>query len=108
MPVISEPQHAILGAATAGFNTLVAAVAGKRILVENYNLSSAGVVLHRWFSGTTTALTGTANYTTTSYVNSGYCPSGHFMTAAGESLVGSMSASVVLQGHLTYRLVGTL
>jgi hypothetical protein len=108
MPQMSDPQFALVAAGSSGFNTLVAAVAGKKIRVEGYILSAANTVSYRFFSGTTTGLTGTLLGAANGYYQAANNPNGHFETAAGSALTGSLSAAVNVQGHMTYRLVGTL
>jgi hypothetical protein len=108
MPQMSDPQFALVAAGSSGFNTLVAAVAGKKIRVESVFLSTANTVSYRFFSGTTTGLTGTLLGAANGYYAAPSSLNGHFETAAGAALTGSLSTAVNVQGHMVYRLVGTL
>jgi hypothetical protein len=106
MPAQSEPQYAILHAPTTGQNALVSGVTGCKIRVHNYVVSAAGTVSLRFFSGTTTALTGTLLGAANGSYSAPYSPVGHFETASGAALYGSLSATQAVSGFLTYSLIG--
>jgi hypothetical protein len=106
MPARSEPQSALIAAGSSGFTTLVAAVTGRAIKVHSYNFSAGGTVSYRFFSGTVTGLTGTFLGAANGYYASGHSPGGHFETAAGAALTGSLSANQNIQGCLVYTLEG--
>jgi hypothetical protein len=103
---ISDPQYGILHAAATGQNVLVAAVTGRKIRVHSYVYSAAGTVSVRFFSGTTTALTGTLLGAANVFYASPHSSMGHFETASGAALYGSLSATQAVSGYLTYSLVG--
>lgn len=98
-----EPKFAIIDAATSGDNTLVAAVAGKKIRVLALVLISAGTVTARFESGAGgTALSGQM----TLAVNTGFTlpfnPVGWMQTADGTLLNLELSAAVSVDGVLVY------
>jgi hypothetical protein len=97
------PKFAIIDAATSGDNTLVAAVASKKIRVLSLWLVAAGTVNVRFESGAAgTALSGQANLV----VNAGFVlpfnPVGWFETAANTLLNLELSAAISVDGGLTY------
>lgn len=99
----STVKYAIIDAATSGDNTLVAAVASKKIRVLNVVLIASGAVNVRFESGASgTALSGQMNLTT----NSGFAPGeaihGHFETAVNTLLNLELSGAVSVDGWLTY------
>lgn len=96
-------KRAVIDAATSGDNTIIAAVAGKKLRVYQLVLISAGTVTTRWESGTAgNFLSGEM----TLAVNTGYappwCPAGHFETVAGEALNLQLSGAVSVDGWLVY------
>lgn len=102
----SGARYAVIDAATSGDNTIVDAVANKKIRVLAVALVSAGTVTARFESGAGgTALTGQM----TTAVNTGvvlpYNPVGWFETAAGALLNLELSGNVSVDGSLTYCLV---
>ena len=104
----SDALYAVIDDATSGNNTLVAAVAGKKIRVLGFFLvSAAGAVTARFESDADgTALTGQMTMSATgSTVAPGFNPLGWFETVAGELLNLELSAGVSLDGALTYVLV---
>lgn len=97
------PKYAVIDAATSGNNTLVSAVADKKIRVLALWLVSAGTVNTRFESGADgTALTGQANL----IVNTGfvlpYNPVGWFETGSNTLLNLELSAAVSCDGSLVY------
>lgn len=97
------PKFAAIDAATSGDNTLVAAVASKKVRVLALFLVAAGAVNARFESGAGgSALSGQMNLTT----NSGFClpfnPAGWFETAANTLLNLELSGAVSVDGCLTY------
>lgn len=97
------PQYAPISASASGVTTIVAAVAGKRIIVLRWSLSASGNVNVNLQSHTTTA-TATGLHYLTQYGSAGgaYCPAGIFATASGEALDINLSAAVAVGGELTY------
>lgn len=97
------PKFAVIDAATSGDNTLLAAVASKKIRVLSLFLVSAGTVNVRFESGASgTALTGQMNLV----VNTGFClpfnPVGWFQTATNTLLNLELSGNVSVDGCFTY------
>jgi hypothetical protein len=97
-------NHAAVNAANTGDNTLIAAVAGKRIRVVSYALvaSAAMTVIIRDL----TANTERARFPLAA--NSGVSYPGvtaAFETAVGEGLELNTSAAGFVGGHITYQLV---
>jgi len=96
------PKFAAISAGSAGANTLVAAVPGKRIRVLGVVLVCAGSVALKFQSGTATDLTGAMAMS----ANGGFAPPaspfGQFQTTAGEALVLHLSAASAVGGWLSY------
>lgn len=97
------PKFAIIDAATSGDNTLVAAVASKKIRVLSLYLVAAGSVNVRFESGAGgTALSGQMNLV----VNTGFVlpfnPLGWFETASNTLLNLELSGAVSVDGGLVY------
>jgi len=96
-------KYAVIDAATSGDNSIVAAVAGKKIRVVSGFAIGAGTVTARFESGASgTALTGQMSIA----VNTGfvlpYNPAGWFETAVGAALNLELSAAVSVDGSLSY------
>lgn len=99
-------KRAVIDNATLGDNTLVAAVAGKKIRVLNIVVVSAGTMTIRFESGASgTALTGQMNVAAATGFAPGFDPTGHFETAAGELLNMELSGATSADGWLTYVLI---
>lgn len=95
------PKYADIDVASAGDNTIVAAVTGKKIRVLQYALVVSAATTVIWKSGTT-AITGDMSFAANGGISSSFSPSGLFETAAGEALVLYLSASNPVSGHLVY------
>lgn len=96
-------KYAVIDAATSGNNTLVAAVASRKIRVLAYMLESSGTVTVRFESDADgTALTGQMPTTAQNILSAGFNPAGWFETVAGELLNLELSGAVGVDGHLTY------
>ena len=97
------PQYAPITASSSGATTIVAAVAGKRVYILRWSLSSNGTVNANWQSHTTTG-TATGLHYLTQFATAGgaYCPLGIFATAVGEALDLNLSAAIAVGGELTY------
>jgi hypothetical protein len=99
-------KYAVIDHATSGDNTIVAAVAGKKIRVLSYVLASAGTVTARWESGAGgTALSGQMTTAVNSVIEASFNPYGHFETAADALLNLELSGAVSVDGHLSYILI---
>lgn len=97
-------KYAVVNAAADGDNTVIAAVASKKIRVLGYHLSvtAAGLIVLQDTAGTpvvharhSLAANGTASY-------AGGHDAPAFETAAGEGVEISNPASVDTHGHITY------
>lgn len=92
--------------ASSGDNTLIAAVAGKKIRVYYCILVSSGTVTVRFESGASgTALTGQITLAVNTGFATGYCPLGHFETTAGVLLNLELSDAVSVDGWIVYGLI---
>jgi hypothetical protein len=93
--------------AGAGDNTLVAAVAGKKIRVHGYELSASAAVNAKFRSGTTD-ITGliylAAAGSGADAQDRAGDPDGLFETVAGQALVLNLSAAVAVGGWVDYSL----
>ena len=102
----SELQYASVDAASSGDNTLVAAVAGKRIRVLSLFLVASGAVTVAFESSASgTALTGDMNVGANGNVVMPFNPEGWFQTVAGELLNMELGGATSVDGCLTYVLV---
>lgn len=95
------PKFAVVSASAAGDNTVVAAVASKKIRVISYVLVAAGAVTAKWRSGTTD-ISGPLAFAANGGAAPGYNPFGFFETASGAALNLNLSAAVTVGGHITY------
>ena len=107
MPIKSDPQYAVIAAATMGDNTLVAAVTGKRIRVLAAVLvASGGENTARFESGAGgTALTGPMDLGADGQLVLPLNGFGWFQTAAGALLNLELSAATSVAGVLVYEEV---
>lgn len=97
------PKFVIIDAATSGDNTILAAVATKKIRVVALFLVSAGTVNVRFESGAAgTALTGQMNLIANTGFVLPFNPVGWFETAANTLLNLELSAAISVDGCLTY------
>jgi hypothetical protein len=97
------PKFAVINESTSGNNTLVAAVAGKKIRVVQAILVAAGDVVARFEDGAGgTALTGQHDLTTNSGFTLPFSPVGWFETTANTLLNLELDAGVNVSGCLVY------
>lgn len=102
---------AAIAASSSGDNTVVPAVAGKRIRVIAGHLSFSGNVNAKWKSGASTDLTGLYYGAAATQVPLAATPEGvggmrfHFETAQGEALVLNLSGATAVGGHVAYEVV---
>ena len=100
-------KYAKIDAATAGSNTIVAAVTGKRILVLVYSVMGSGDQ-NVYFCSNATAITGTLylnNHIRSTAAYGAMTPAGAvglFRTEIGEALNLVLSTTANVGGHLTY------
>jgi len=102
----SEEQFALISGATSGNNTVVAAVAGKRIRVIGLLMVAAGAVVARFESDADgTALTGAMSMIAGVPIEASN-PAGLFETdVANELLNLELDDAVQVSGFLTYLLI---
>ena len=104
-------QTFVIDTATAGNNTIVPGVAGRRIKLTSLLLNVAGTVTVQWFSGTT-KLSGPLTYLegdgyTLSFAppaSGGMEPQGYLITNAGDPLILALGGAVQVSGHATCTL----
>lgn len=98
-----ERKYAVIDHATSGDNTIVAAVASKKIRVISGLIMAAAAVNVRFESGASgTALTGQMNLAANAGFIIPYDPGGNFETAAGSLLNLELSGAVSVDGWITY------
>lgn len=100
----ASPLFAAIDAATSGENTIVAAVAGKKIRVLALHLTMTGTtVTIRFEDGAGgTALTGQMQPTQGNSITLPFNPMGWFETTAGALLNMELSGAQSVDGCLTY------
>lgn len=97
------PKFAVIDNATSGDNTLIAAVASKKIRVLSLFLVSAGTVTVRFESGASgTALTGQMNLVANTGFVLPFNPVGWFETASNTLLNLELSGAISVDGSLVY------
>lgn len=98
--------YAVIDDASSGDNTLIAAVASRKIRVLAYTIISGGTVTARFESGAAgTALSGQMSLVAQTPIVAPFNPAGHFETAANALLNLELGGAVSVDGHLTYILV---
>ncbi len=102
----SELQYASVDAAVSGDNTLVAAVASRKIRVLSVFLVASGAVTIRFESTADGAkLTGQMSAGANGNITMPFNPEGWFETVAGELLNMELGGATSVDGCLTYVLV---
>lgn len=97
------PKFAVIDHASSGDNTLVAAVASRKIRVLSLWLVAAGAVTVRFESGAGgTALTGQASLGANAVLVLPFNPLGHFETAVNTLLNLELGGAVSVDGNLCY------
>lgn len=97
------PKFAVIAAAASGNNTLVAAVASKKIRVLAYNFIANGSVNAKFQSGASgTDLTGLKYCVVNGGLVAPFNPVGWFETAVNTLLNLNLSGAVAVGGELTY------
>lgn len=98
-----EVKRAAIAASSSGDNTIVAAVAGKKIRVLSFALVCASAVTVRFEDGAGgTALTGQMEFAANSGISPPEIQSGHFETTAGTLLNLELSGAVSVAGWVNY------
>jgi len=96
-------KYAVIDDAVSGNNTLVAAVASRKIRVLSLFMISAGTVIARFEDGAGgTALTGQMNLIANSGFSLPFNPAGWFETGVNTLLNLELSAAISVDGALTY------
>jgi len=97
------PKFAVINASSSGDNTIVAAVASKKLRVLSCVIVASGTVTVRFESGAAgTALTGQIDLTAQTGFSAPFSPVGHFETAANTLLNLELSGAVKAAGWLVY------
>jgi hypothetical protein len=97
------PKFAVISASSNGNNTIVGAVALKKIRVLSWSLMASGTVNAKWQSAAGgTDKTGLYYFVANTGISASFCPVGYFETVAGELLNLNLSAGVAVGGSLVY------
>lgn len=96
------PKFAVISAASATDNEIVAAVASKKIRVLSYALVCAAANTVTWKSATAGNISGSMSFAANGGISAPENKYGHFQTTAGEALELTLSAAEQVSGHLTY------
>lgn len=97
------PKFAAIAASSSGDNTLVAAVATKKIRVLSYTLVAAGAVVCRFEDGAGgTAKSGQMALAANGILSVPFSPVGHFETTANTLLNLELGGAVSVAGHICY------
>lgn len=97
------PKFVAVSASTSGNNTLIAAVASKKIRVLSYTLVCTSAVTAKFQSGAGgTDLTGAMPFGANGGVSVPFNPVGHFETAVNTLLNLSLGSGVQVSGHINY------
>ena len=106
LPNYTDVKYAAIAASASGNNTLVAAVAGKRIRVLALSLSFAGIVNAKFQTAAGgTDLTGLYYGVANTQVVLPFNEAGHFQTVGGELLNMNLSAAIAVGGHIVYAAI---
>lgn len=96
-------KRAVINASANGDNTVVAAVAGKKLVVLEYGYVTGGTVQVKWRSATAgTDLSGAKPFAANGGEVRPYSPVGWVETVAGQALVLNLNAAVQVGGELSY------
>jgi hypothetical protein len=98
----SHTQRVAVNAAASGNNTLVAAVAGRKIRVLSAVLVAAGTVSPKFQSGTATDLTGAMPMVANGVIVLPFNPEGWAETLAGALLNLNLNVAISVTGVITY------
>lgn len=100
---VLTPKFASISASSSGDNTLVSAVAGKKIRVVDIFFVCAAAVTVRLEDGAGgSALTGQMEFAANSGMGPPFNPLGHFETSSNTLLNMELSAAVWVAGYLQY------
>lgn len=102
---LTQVRFASVDVATAGDNTIVAGVAGRRIQLVHYLLNPQGAVNLFWRDGAGgAALSGTIVFGAAGFLDTGNAE-GLLATSDGNALVLNLSGAVQVSGHISYMLL---
>lgn len=97
------PKFAAIAASSSGDNTLVAAVASKKLRVLSYTLVAAGAVTCRFEDGAGgTAKSGVMSLAANGVLSVPFSAVGHFETTANTLLNLELGGAVSVAGHICY------
>lgn len=97
------PKFAAIAASSSGDNTLVAAVASKKLRVLSYTLVAAGAVTCRFEDGAGgTAKSGVMSLAANGILSVPFSAVGHFETTANTLLNLELGGAVSVAGHICY------
>lgn len=99
------PRYAAIAVSSSGDNTMVAAVAGKRVLLLQYNLMANGTVNAKWKDGASTDISGLSYLVVNTGKVVSFSPMGWMVTTVGNALVLNLSAAIAVGGELGYALI---
>ena len=107
VPTVTQTYlSAAIAESASGANEVIAAVAGKQIVVCGYVLVASAAVNAKWQSdGSPTDLTGLLYMTGNGGAVAPFNQNGWFRTLINEALDLNLSAAVPVGGHLVYALV---
>lgn len=102
--------YAAISANTAGDNTVVSGVSGRKIRVQNYTIASGGNITLTWKSGSTAisgnlpiSANGSLSVSAGAMTPTGL--DGVLQCAGGEDLVLALSANAAVGGHIRYEVL---
>lgn len=101
---LNQVKRAVISGASTN-NTIVTAVAGKRIRVVCFALICASAVNVKFQSATSTDLTGAMPFGANGGIAPPFNPCGHFETNVAELLNLNLSSGVQVSGWLDYQEV---
>jgi len=100
---IVTPLYAVINVSSSGDNTLISAVAAKKIRVLSYTLVCDAAVAVKFTDGAGgTALSGAMSFAANGGASPPFNPAGHFQGSTNTALVINLSAAVGVRGHMTY------
>lgn len=96
-------KRAAISAASAGNNTIVAAVSGKEIVVVQFGIVADAAVTVKFQSAAGgTDVTGAMSFAANGGIAPPYCEVGHFKTASGALLNMVLGGAVGVRGWIVY------
>ena len=102
---VGPVSEVALNVSSSGNNTVVAAVAGKQIVLLAGDLVCAGAVTITWESGGGSILDGPKAFAANGGQLYPFDENGHFASVSGESLLLNLNGAVQVGGRVKYALV---